>query len=145
MLAHNGKYGPYIKCGEETRSLPNDLSPLDVTLEQALELLAQPKARRGGRGARKEPLKTFDPSPVTTQPVRLMPGRYGPYVTDGVTNASLPRGAIAGDVTFEYALNLLAERAAAGPSKRATRKRAGEEARRQGGHACQEAGEENRP
>ncbi|MEN6450155.1 MAG: topoisomerase C-terminal repeat-containing protein, partial [Thermoguttaceae bacterium] len=120
VVAHNGRYGPYVKCGTETRSLPNDLSPLDVTLQQALDLLAQPKVRRGGgRGAPKEPLKTFDPSPVTTQPVRLLQGRYGPYLTDGVTNASLPRTVTPEEVTFEYALNLLAERAAAGPSKRA--------------------------
>jgi len=125
VLALNGKFGPYVKCGEETRSLPNDLSPLDVTLQQALDLLAQPKARRGGGGgSRREPFKTFDPSPVTSQPVRLLQGRYGPYVSDGVTNASLPRGASPGEVTFEYALNLLAERAAAGPSKRAARRKA---------------------
>ena len=67
----------------------------------------------------------FDASPVTSQPVRLLQGRYGPYVTDGVTNASLPRGTTLEEVTFEYALNLLKERAAAGPSKRATRKKKG--------------------
>ena len=121
MVAHNGRYGPYVKCGEETRSLPDGFSPLDVTLEQALELLAQPKTRRGG-AARKEPIKVFDASPVTGQPVRLMQGRYGPYVTDGVTNASLPRGTTPEEVTFEYALNLLKERAEAGPGKRAARK-----------------------
>ena len=95
-----------------------------MTLEQALELLAQPKTRRGGGGRAKEPVKVFDPSPVTSQPVRLMQGRYGPYVSDGVTNASLPRGTTLEEVTFEYALNLLKERAAAGPSKKATRKKA---------------------
>jgi DNA topoisomerase-1 len=125
VVAHNGRYGPYVKCGEETRSLPDGLSPLDVTLQQALELIAQPKVRRGGGvGRAKEPAKVFDASPVTTQPVRLMQGRYGPYVSDGVTNASLPRSVTIEEVTFEYALNLLKERAAAGPSKRATRKKA---------------------
>ena len=117
VVAHNGRFGPYVKCGEETRSLSAEVSPLDVTLEQAVHLLAQPKSRRGA-AARKEPAKTFEASPVTSQPVRLMQGRYGPYVSDGETNASLPRGMTVDEVTFEYALNLLKERAAAGPSKK---------------------------
>lgn len=124
VVAYNGRFGPYVKCGEETRSLTDGVSPIEVTLEQALELLAQPKVRRGGGAAKREPLKVFDPSPVTNEPVRLLQGRYGPYVSDGVTNASLPRGAATDEVTFEYALNLLKERAAAGPSKKAARKKA---------------------
>jgi DNA topoisomerase-1 len=128
-VAHNGRYGPYVKCGEETRSLPADISPLDVTLAQALDLLSQPKTRRGGgTAARKEPIKVFDPSPVTNEPVRLMEGRYGPYVTDGTTNASLPKGTAAEAVTFEYALDLLKTRAERGPSKRFTRKRTAKKA-----------------
>jgi DNA topoisomerase I len=123
VVAHNGRYGPYVKCGDETRSLPDGLSPLDITLEQALQLLAQPKSRRG-TAARKEPVKVFDASPVTGQPVRLMQGRYGPYVSDGVTNASLPRGTTLEEVTLDYSLNLLKERAAAGPGKKAARKKA---------------------
>ena len=123
VVAHNGRFGPYVKCGEETRSLPDGLSPLEVALEQALELLAQPKSRRGA-AVRKEPVKVFDASPATGQPVRLMQGRYGPYVTDGATNASLPRGTAIEEVTFEYAVNLLQARAEAGPSKRAARKKA---------------------
>ena len=122
VVAHNGRFGPYVKCAEETRSLPDECSPLEVTLEQALELLAQPKAQRRG-GASKDPVMVFPASPVTNQPVRLMPGRYGPYVTDGITNASLPRTATLEEVTLEYALNLLQERAAAGPSKRALAKK----------------------
>ncbi len=118
VVAHNGRFGPYVKCGAETRSLPDGLSPLDVTLEQGLELLAQPKSRCGA-ASRKEPVQVFDASPVTGQPVRLMQGRYGPYVSDGVTNASLPRGMEMAEVTLPYALNLLKERAEAGPSKRA--------------------------
>jgi DNA topoisomerase-1 len=123
VVAHNGRFGPYVKCGEETRSLPDGLSPLDVALEQALALLAQPKSRRGA-AVRKEPVKVFDPSPATGQPVRVMQGRYGPYVTDGTTNASLPRGTAIDEVTFEYAVNLLQARTEAGPSKRAARKKA---------------------
>lgn len=123
VVAHNGRYGAYVSCGTgpkpETRSLPEGLSPLDVTLEQALELLAQPKLRRGGgTGRAKEPVKVFDASPATNEPIRLLQGRYGPYVTDGVTNASLPRSVTVEEVTFEYALNLLKERLAAGPSKK---------------------------
>jgi DNA topoisomerase-1 len=129
VVAYNGRYGPYVKCGAETRSLPDGLSPLDVSLQQALELLAQPKLRRGGgTGRAKEPVKVFDASPVTSQPIRLMQGRYGPYVSDGVTNASLPRSVTVDEMTFEYALNLLKERAAAGPSKKAGRKKAASKA-----------------
>ena len=122
VVAHNGRYGPYVKCGDETRSL-GEVSPIDVTLEQALELLAQPKVRRG-RGAKKEPLKTFEKkSPVTEAAVQLLDGRYGPYVTDGETNASIPRGTDPEAVTFEQALELLAERAAKGPSKKKAKKK----------------------
>ncbi len=120
--AFNGRFGPYVKCGEETRSL-SGLSPLDVTLEQALELLAQPKQnRRGGTTVKREPLKTFENSPVTSEPVRLLDGRYGPYVTDGTTNASLPRNFNVEELTFAYALELLQARADAGPSKKGRRK-----------------------
>ncbi len=125
VVAYNGRYGPYVKCGEETRSLPNGLSPLDVTFEQALELLAQPKAARGG-AARKEVLKVLGPSPVTEKPVQLLAGRYGPYVADGATNASLPRGTTVDEVTLEYALNLLKARAERGPSAWAGRRRRGD-------------------
>ncbi len=121
VMAFNGRYGPYIKCGDETRSLPGEISPLDVTLAQALELLAQPKVRRGA-GRAKEPLKVFDVSPVTGDPVRLMEGRYGPYVTDGKTNASLPKGTSQDEVSFEYALTLLQARADKGPSRRTRKK-----------------------
>ena len=123
VVAQNGRFGPYIKCGEETRTLPSDLSPLDVTLAQALELLARPKPGRCSAG-RKEPLRVFDPSPVTGKPVNLLAGRYGPYVTDGTTNASLPRGMTPEEVTLEKALELLADRAAKGPViRRGTTKR----------------------
>ena len=115
--AHNGRFGPYIKCGDETRSLPAEMSPIDVTLEQALELLSQPKTRRG-RGAPKEPMKTFEESPVTGEPIKMLDGRFGPYVTDGTTNASLPKGTDIESVTFDVAVQLLADRAARGPSKK---------------------------
>lgn len=115
VIAHNGRYGPYIKCAAETRSLPTDLSPLDVTLEQALYLLAQPKTR--GRGAsKKEPLKVFEASPITEKPVQILDGRFGPYITDGTTNISLRKGMMPEEITFDEALALLAEKAAQGPA-----------------------------
>ncbi len=124
IMAHNGPYGPYVKCEKEIRSLPAGLSPLDVTFEQAAELLAQPKTSGRGRGAvKREPLKVFEVSPVTNNPVQLLAGRYGPYVSDGVTNASLPRGTAPEEVTLEYALNLLKVRAEQGPAKRPARAR----------------------
>lgn len=124
VMAYNGRFGPYVKCGDETRSLPDEISPLEVTLEQAIELLAQPRTRRGAARPR-EPLRVFDPSPVTGQPVRLLEGRYGPYVTDGQTNASLPRGSSLEEVTFEYALDLLKSRAEKGPARRTARRKTG--------------------
>lgn len=125
ILAHNGRYGPYVKCGKETRSLPADVSPLDVTKEAAIVLLAQPKAR--GRGANKKPpLKVFDPSPVTEKPVQILDGRFGPYVTDGTTNVSLRKGMIVEEITFDEAVGMLAEKAALGPApkkKKAAKKK----------------------
>src|SRR5690606_26434427 len=105
------------KCGDETRSLPADISPLDVTLEQAIALLKQPKTH-GRAAAKKEPPKVFPESPVTGNPIQLLEGRYGPYLTDGVTNASLPKGTTPEEIELNDALNLLATRAAAGPSKK---------------------------
>jgi DNA topoisomerase-1 len=125
VVAYNGRFGPYIKCGDDTRSLPAGQSPIDVTLAQALELLAQPKAMRRGFGAPKEPLKVFDESPVTGQKIQLLEGRYGLYLNDGVTNASLPKGAEADSLTKEQALELLAARAALGPPKKKAPRRGG--------------------
>ena len=125
VQAFNGRYGPYIKCGSETRSLPEEISPLDVTLEKASELLAEPKRGRGqGRGKSREPIKTFDKSPVTEEPIKLLDGRYGPYVTDGTTNASLPKDLKTEELTFEKACDLLADRAAKGGKKKTKKKAA---------------------
>ncbi|HIM27998.1 MAG TPA: type I DNA topoisomerase [Planctomycetes bacterium] len=125
VVAHNGRYGPYVKWGSETRSLPEDVSPLDVALEQAVTLLAQPQQRRG-RAAPKEPIKVFTESPVTGEVVKLLDGRYGPYVTDGATNASLAKGSSPDELTMDEALNLLAERASrvgTKKKKKATKKK----------------------
>lgn len=123
VVAHNGRFGPYVKCGVETRSLTG-ISPLEVTLGEALDLLAQPKARRGARRT-PEPLKELGTSPVTGEPVKLLDGRYGPYVTDGQTNASLPRGVSVDSATLPDALGWLAERAAAGPPRKKAARRGG--------------------
>jgi DNA topoisomerase-1 len=126
VMAYNGRFGPYVKCGNDTRSLPADISPLDVTLEQAIELLKTPKARGRGAAAAKEPIKVFDgDSPITGMKVQVLDGRYGPYVTDGESNASLPKGTSPEELDFNEALNLLAARAAAGGStkKKAAKKK----------------------
>jgi DNA topoisomerase I len=116
IVAFNGKFGPYIKCGTETRSLPREVSPIDVSLAQSLELLSQPKQRGRGRAAPKEPLKAFDASPITGQPIKVLEGRYGVYVSDGTTNATLPKDLAVEDLSLEKALDLLAERAARAPA-----------------------------
>ncbi|MFO0898022.1 MAG: type I DNA topoisomerase [Pirellulales bacterium] len=128
VVAQNGRFGPYVQSGDETRSLPGELSPIDVTLAQALELLAQPKAARRGFGAARAPLKEFGESPVTQNKVQLFSGRYGLYVADGVTNASLPKDADPEELTMEQALTLLAARAALGPPKKPARKKAARKA-----------------
>lgn len=122
VVAHNGRFGPYVKSGSETRSLPSDVSPLAVTLEQAIELLKQPKQVRRGFGMAKEPLKVLGDSPVTGQPIHLREGRYGLYVADGATNASLPKGMSPDEITPAAALDLLAARAALGPPKKGRRR-----------------------
>ncbi len=121
VMAFNGRYGPYIKCGDETRSLPADVSPLTVTLEQSLELLAQPKQRR--RFGEPKVIRDLDTSPVTGEKVRVLEGRYGPYVSDGTTNASVPKDTAPDALTHAQALDLLAARAARGPSKRKAKRK----------------------
>jgi DNA topoisomerase-1 len=122
VLASNGRYGPYMKWGTETRSLPAGESPLTVSLERALQIFAQPKSARGAaRQARV--LKALGPHPTSGADVRVLDGRYGAYVTDGTTNATLPRGADPAATTLERAVELLAERAARGPSKKRPRGR----------------------
>ena len=104
--------------GEDAGILPAGVSPLTISLEQALELLSQPKQARGRRGAAskvQEPLKAFGESPVTGNPIKLLSGRYGDYITDGETNATLPKTLSAEDLTFDRALELLADKAAKGP------------------------------
>lgn len=127
IVAASGRYGPYIKCGKDTRSIPETNSPIRITLEEAVELLKAPKTNprgRGGRPAAPSSAKVLGPSNVTQKDVKLMAGRFGPYVTDGVTNASLPKAIAPEEITLDKALELLAERAAKGPAKKRGRRRA---------------------
>jgi DNA topoisomerase-1 len=123
VTAQNGRYGPYVKKGNESRSLEDEEQLFTITLEQALELLSRPKERRG-RGAPKPPLKEVGPDPVSGKPMVVKEGRFGPYVTDGETNASLRRGDDPETMTVERAAELLADRRSKGPApKRKTRTR----------------------
>jgi DNA topoisomerase-1 len=123
IVASPGRFGPYIKRGDDTRSLKEEEQLLTITLEQALELLAQPKRGRGRQAA--EPLAELGAHPDNGAMIKLLAGRYGPYVTDGTTNASLPKDADPAAATLEQAVELLRARAAAGPAKKPARKAGG--------------------
>jgi DNA topoisomerase I len=114
IVAANGRYGPYLKKGTDTRSLPSEDAIFEIDLPGALELFAQPKY-----GARKasSALKEFDADPESGKPIRVKDGRFGPYVTDGVTNATIPRGETVDEVDFDRAVQLLADKRAKGPAK----------------------------
>jgi DNA topoisomerase-1 len=107
----NGRYGPYVRKGSQTGSLASEEQLLTITADEALAVLAQPKQRRG-RGAPKPPLKDLGADPATGKPLVVKDGRFGPYVTDGETNASLRRGDSVESLTVERAVELLAERRA---------------------------------
>jgi DNA topoisomerase-1 len=123
IVASPGRFGPYIKRGDDTRSLKEEEQLLTITLEQALELLAQPKRGRGQQSA--EPLAELGAHTDNGATVKLLAGRYGPYVTDGTTNASLPKDSDPAALTLEQAVELLRARAAAGPAKKPARKAGG--------------------
>lgn len=111
IFAATGRYGPYIKSGSDTRSIPLDtLSPLTITLNDAIELFKQPKTR--GRGAQPKIMREVGKHPVSEKVMQIKSGRYGPYVTDGETNASLPQGSDPAAITIEEAANLIDARAA---------------------------------
>ena len=111
ILVSNGRYGPFVKKGSETRSLSSEEQLLTLTVEEAEAVLAQPKQRRG-RGGAKPPLKELGADPASGRPLVVKEGRFGPYVTDGETNASLRRGDTVDGVTMERAAELLAEKRA---------------------------------
>ncbi|MDQ1076168.1 DNA topoisomerase-1 [Microbacterium testaceum] len=117
VTAQNGRFGPYLKKGTDSRSLDNEQQIFDITLEEALAKYAEPKygARRASSA-----LKEFDADPVSGKPIKLKDGRFGPYVTDGETNATVPRGEDAMAITFERAVELIADKRAKGPAPKKT-------------------------
>jgi DNA topoisomerase-1 len=130
ITAQNGRYGPYLKKGTDSRSLGSEDDLFSVTMEQANGIFAQAKQRRG-RGAAKPPLAELGAHPESGAPVRVLDGRFGPYITDGTINASVPRGTDPETVSLEQAVELLRERAARAPAtKKAPAKRAAKKATR---------------
>ncbi|GAA3133143.1 type I DNA topoisomerase [Planomonospora alba] len=118
VTAQNGRFGPYIKKGTESRSLASEDDLFTVTIEQAKELFAQPKTR--GRRAAAPPLRELGNDPVSGKPIVVKEGRFGPYVTDGETNASLRKDDDVEQITTERAAELLADRRARGPAPKRT-------------------------
>ncbi|MDT0440168.1 MULTISPECIES: type I DNA topoisomerase [Streptomyces] len=122
ITAQNGRYGPYLKKGTDSRSLTSEDQLFTITLEEALAIYAQPKQR--GRAAAKPPLKELGEDPVSAKPVVVKDGRFGPYVTDGETNATLRSGDSVEEITPERGYELLAEKRAKAPAKKSAKKTA---------------------
>jgi DNA topoisomerase-1 len=118
VLANFGRFGPYVKHGSEFRSLESDEQVFTVSLDQAVDLLRQPKRSRRRQSAPKAVLRELGTPAGGSAAVRVLDGRYGPYVTDGTTNASLPKGADVASFTLEAAAELLREKAATGPARK---------------------------
>ena len=121
ITAQNGRYGPYLKRGNDSRSLTGEDQIFGVTLDEALKIYSEPK-RRGRQGAATPPLRELGTDAASGKPMVIKDGRFGPYVTDGETNASLRKGDDVLTVTDERASELLADRRARGPVKRTTTK-----------------------
>ncbi|WP_405567889.1 type I DNA topoisomerase [Streptomyces phaeochromogenes] len=126
ITAQNGRYGPYLKKGTDSRSLQAEDQLFTITLDEALAIYAQPKQR--GRAAAKPPLKELGADPVSGQPVVVKDGRFGPYVTDGETNATLRSGDSVEEITPERGFELLAEKRAKAPAKKTAKKTAAKKA-----------------
>jgi len=120
ITAQNGRYGPYLKKGADSRSLTTEDQLFTITLDEALAIYAQPKQR--GRAAAAPPLKELGNDPVSGQPIVVKAGRFGEYVTDGEFNATLRKDDSVDEITLERAAELLAERRAKGPAKKAAKK-----------------------
>jgi DNA topoisomerase-1 len=117
VTVRNGRYGPYVQKGKESRSLETEEQLFSISLDDALALLATPRQRRGGRQPA-APLKEVGADPVSGKAIQVKSGRFGPYVTDGETNASLRSGDDPEDITLDRAIELLADRRARGPAKK---------------------------
>ncbi|MEN1886982.1 type I DNA topoisomerase [Streptomyces mirabilis] len=126
ITAQNGRYGPYLKKGTDSRSLQSEDQLFTITLEEALEIYSQPKQR--GRAAAKPPLKELGEDPVSGKPVVVKDGRFGPYVTDGETNATLRSADSVEEITPERGYELLAEKRAKAPAKKTAKKAAAKKA-----------------
>ena len=127
ITAQNGRYGPYLKKGTDSRTLPSEEAIFTITLPEALEIYAQPKRGRG-QAAASGPLRELGEDPTSGKPVVVRDGRFGAYVTDGTTNRTLPKDVTPESITFEQAVELLAEKRAKGPVKRTTRTAAAKKA-----------------
>ncbi|BBX28995.1 type I DNA topoisomerase [Mycolicibacterium alvei] len=121
ITAQNGRYGPYLKRGTDSRSLATEEQMFTITLDEALKIYAEPK-RRGRQAAAAPPLRELGIDPASDKPMVIKDGRFGPYVTDGETNASLRKGDDVASITDERASELLADRRARGPVKKAAKK-----------------------
>lgn len=121
ITAQNGRYGPYLKRGKDSRSLTTEDQIFNITLEEALKIYAEPK-RRGRQAASAPPLRELGIDPASGKQMVIKDGRFGPYVTDGETNASLRKGDDVLSITDERAAELLADRRARGPVKRGAKK-----------------------
>ena len=119
ITAQNGRYGPYLKKGTDSRTLPGEDAIFDVTLAEALAIYAEPKRGRGAPSS--APLRELGDDPASGKPVVVKDGRFGPYVTDGETNATLRKGDAVESVTLERAAELLAEKRAKGPAPKGRR------------------------
>jgi DNA topoisomerase-1 len=115
ITAQNGRYGPYLKRGTDSRSLAGEDQIFSITLDEALAIYAQPKTR-GARGTAKPPLRELGADPVSGKPIVVKDGRFGPYVTDGETNITVPRGTAVEELTHELAVEMLADKRAKGPA-----------------------------
>lgn len=122
ITAQNGRYGPYLKKGSDSRTLGDERQLFTITLEEALEIYSQPKQR--GRGTAKPPLREFGADPISGKKVTVKDGRFGPYITDGTTNVTVPRSETVEGLTEERAFTLLADKRAKGPAPKKTVKRA---------------------
>lgn len=116
ITVQNGRFGPYLKKGSDSRSIGNEDEIFTITLEQALEIYSQPKQR--GRAAARPPLAEFGIDPVSEKKIVVKDGRFGPYITDGTTNITVPRSETLESLTHERAVELLAEKRAKGPAKK---------------------------
>ncbi|MEQ8843028.1 MAG: type I DNA topoisomerase [Acidimicrobiales bacterium] len=122
ITVQNGRYGPYLKKGKDSRSLQTEEQMLTITLEECLKILAEPKRGRGQTA--KPPLREMGPDPESGNEMVVKDGRFGPYVTDGEYNASLRKGDTVEELTVDRAAELLADRRAKGPAKKAKKKSA---------------------